>query len=56
MFFFFAYLLAKFVFDYNCGIIIWELKRKVFEDADVDLIIPTDWLLNLVKESPILKA
>ena len=28
MFFFFAYLLAKFVSDYNCGIIIWELKRK----------------------------
>ncbi len=34
---------------------LWELKRKVFEDLDVDLIIPTDWLFNLVKESPILK-
>ena len=38
----------------NCSEL-WELKRKVFEDLDVDLIIPTDWLLNLVKESPILK-
>lgn len=34
---------------------LWELKKKVFEDLDVDLIIPTDWLFNLVKESPILK-
>ena len=33
----------------------WELKKNVFKDLDVDLIIPTDWLFNLVKESPILK-
>ena len=34
---------------------LWNLKKKVFEDLDIDLIIPTDWLYNLVKESPILK-
>ena len=32
---------------------LWELKKKTFEDLDVDLIYPTSWMEKNIKESPI---
>lgn len=34
---------------------LWELKRKVFENLDIDLVVSTTWMYNLIKESPILQ-
>ena len=32
-----------------------DLKKNVFKDLDVDLVVPTKWMYNNIKESPILK-
>ena len=34
---------------------LWELKKKSIEGLDIDFIVPTDWLNNLIKDCPILK-
>jgi len=34
---------------------LWELKKNTFDGLDVDIIYPTEWTGNNIKESPILK-
>lgn len=38
----------------NCSMI-WNLKKNVLEDLDIDVIVSTDWMLNLINESPYMK-
>lgn len=33
----------------------WNLKKIIFESIDIDLVVATDWMKKLVKESPITK-
>lgn len=39
----------------NCNDM-YNLKKLSVEGLDIDIAVPTDWMLNLVKESPILKG
>lgn len=34
---------------------LFQLKKKIFSQIDVDLVVPSHWMLDLVKKSPILK-
>ncbi len=36
----------------NCNSL-WKLKKKVYDNIDVDVIVSTPYMLNLVKESPL---
>lgn len=38
----------------NCSSL-WNLKKQTFADIDVDLVCSSDWMLDMVKSSPILK-
>lgn len=38
----------------NCNSM-WNLKKLVFEDLDIDLVVATNWMMDLVKASPITK-
>lgn len=38
----------------NCSDM-WNLKKNIFDTIDVDIIVYSDWMLNLVKQSPIFK-
>ena len=31
----------------------WKLKKELFDDLDIDIVVSSDWMLNLVKQSPI---
>ena len=31
----------------------WKLKKGVFDDLDIDVVVSSDWMYNLVKQSPI---
>ena len=31
----------------------WQLKKSVFKDLDVDIVVSSDWMLNLVNQSPV---
>lgn len=39
----------------NCNDM-WNLKKLIFENIDIDLVVATDWMKKLVKESPITKT
>lgn len=34
---------------------LWKLKEKVFKNIDVDLVVTSKWMLDMVKKSPITK-
>lgn len=36
----------------NCNSL-WKLKKKIYDNIDVDIIVSTPYMLNLVKESPL---
>lgn len=38
----------------NCKVL-WNLKKYVFDHINVDLTLPSEWMIDLVKASPILK-
>ena len=38
----------------NCNIM-WDIKKKVFSKLDVDLVVTSQWMLDLIKKSPITK-
>ena len=38
----------------NCKYL-WELKKLVYQNIDVDIIVPSIYILNLVKQSPLTK-
>lgn len=38
----------------NCNSL-WKLKKKVYDNIDVDIIVSTPYMLNLIKESPLTK-
>ena len=37
----------------NCQML-WKLKKYVFDNIDVDIVVPSKWMESLVKKSPIL--
>lgn len=39
----------------NCNDM-WNLKKLIFENIDIDLVVATDWMKKLTKESPITKS
>lgn len=43
--------LFKFDCD-NCSEM-WKLKKNVFDNIDIDIVVTSNWMLNLVKASPI---
>lgn len=47
------YLNTLFSFEHDNCSKLWELKKKVFDMIDIDIIVASDWMLNLVKQSPI---
>lgn len=38
----------------NCNDL-WNLKKSVFENVDIDIVVSSEWMFNLVKNSPIFK-
>ena len=38
----------------NCSVL-WNLKKYVFDHINVDLAVPSEWMSDLVKSSPIMK-
>ena len=34
---------------------LWQIKKDVLDNIDIDVVVPTDWMLENVKESPIFK-
>jgi glycosyltransferase involved in cell wall biosynthesis len=32
---------------------IWEIKKQIYQDIDIDIIVSSDWMLNMVKKSPL---
>ena len=42
-----------FPFEYDNCSKLWELKKKVFDTINIDIVVTSDWMLNLVKNSPI---
>lgn len=34
---------------------LWQIKKDVFDNIDIDVVVPTKWMLNNVKESPVFK-
>ena len=38
----------------NCQML-WKLKKYVFDNIDVDIVVPSKWMESLVKKSPIFK-
>lgn len=38
----------------NCNFL-WNLKKEVFKNIDIDIVVTSIWMLDLVKASPILK-
>lgn len=39
----------------NCSQL-WNLKKNVFNNINIDIVVSSDWMINLVKQSPILKT
>ena len=31
----------------------WNLKKQIFDELDIDIVVSSDWMMNLVKQSPI---
>ena len=38
----------------NCNQL-FKLKKDIFDNIDVDLVVPSNWMLDKVKESPIME-
>lgn len=34
---------------------IWEIKKEIYKDIDIDIVISSPWMLDLVKRSPLTK-
>ncbi len=32
----------------------WEIKRIIYDNSDIDIVVASKWMLNLIKESPLL--
>lgn len=47
------YLDTLFPFEKDNCEIMWNLKKKVFDELNIDIVVTSEWMLNLVKKSPI---
>lgn len=34
---------------------IWNIKKDIYKDLDIDIVVASQWMLNLVKQSPLTK-
>lgn len=44
---------SLFPFDKDNCSELWNLKKYIFDNIDIDLVLPSNWMLNLIKKSPI---